>query len=231
MVNFMASPPGPVAGYVEQVKDFFDQQYGAHPRYWWRGENRYSTEPEMHTRFHAELLRAAAEKPTGRALDLGAGEGADAIRLAKLGYRVDAVELSPVACRKIEHFARAEHVEVHVCNESMLEAELEAAAYDLVLLNGCLHYAREKHHVLAKVEAASAPRAVHAIAVFSTASPLPPAHTVVPVFPADEGGLIEEFYRKWDIRLLTYERERPEHSHPGFPAHVHSHIKLIAQRP
>jgi SAM-dependent methyltransferase len=231
MVNTAASPLDPLHHYVADIRAFFDEQYLAHQRYWWRGENRYSIEPEAHTPFHAELLRAAAERAPGRALDLGAGEGADAIRLAKLGYEVDAVELSPVACRKIEEFARTEHVNVHVRNESMLDAVLEPGAYDVVLLNGSLHYARDKHSVLVRAEAASAPGAVHALAVFSTASPLPPPHTVVPVFPEDEGGGIEQFYRNWDIRLLAYERDQPERSHPGFPAHVHSYIKLIAQRP
>jgi len=231
MVNTAASPLDPPHHYVSEVKEFFDQQYLAHPRYWWRGENRYSIEPEAHTPFHAELLRAAAQKAPGRALDLGAGEGADAIRLAKLGYMVDAVELSAVACRKIEEFAQAEQVSVHVRNESMLDADLEPGAYDLVLLSGSLHYARDKHSMLARADAASASGAVHALAVFSTASPLPEPHTVVPVFPDDEGGVIEQFYRNWDIRLLAYERDRPERSHPGFPAHVHSYIKLIAQRP
>jgi hypothetical protein len=38
----------------------------------------------------------------GRAVDstLGAGEGSDAIRVARLGYAVDAIEVSAVACEK-----------------------------------------------------------------------------------------------------------------------------------
>jgi 2-polyprenyl-3-methyl-5-hydroxy-6-metoxy-1,4-benzoquinol methylase len=75
----------------------------------------------------------------GAALDLGAGEGADAIRLAKLGYHVDAVEMSTVACEKIERFARSEGVRVKVRNEPVETADLTEADYDLVLMNGSLH--------------------------------------------------------------------------------------------
>jgi SAM-dependent methyltransferase len=163
-------------------------------------------------------------------LDLGAGEGADAIRMAKLGYHVDAVELSAVACEKIEVFARTQGVHIDVRNETMETVDLTGACYDLVIMNGCLHYVRDKRHVLQRVLAASTADAVHAVALFSTATPVPAEHAVVPVFPDEEGGIVEGFYRNWNILLHAHERERREESHPGFAPHVHSHIKLIAAR-
>ncbi len=215
---------------VLAVREFFDSQYRAYQRYWWRGENRYSLEPDAHTAFNARLLRVAAARERGRALDLGAGEGADAIRLAKLGYQVDAVELSAVACEKIEYFARAEHVSVSVHNESMLSATFSSGVYDLVVMNGSLHYVRDKLAVLARTQSASVPGATHAVSLFSTATPVPAQHAVIPVFPDDESGVVERFYQHWRIDLRLYERDRAEQSHPGFSAHTHSHIKLIVTR-
>ena len=58
-------------GHVPQIRTFFDQQYAAHERYWWRGENRYSIDPVVHNEFHAALLAAAARRGPGVALDLG----------------------------------------------------------------------------------------------------------------------------------------------------------------
>ena len=216
--------------YVPGIQTFFDQQYATHERYWWREENRYITEPAAHTPYNAYLLTVAARRGLGWALDLGAGEGADAIRLAKLGYHVDAVEMSAVACEKIEHFARAQGVKVHVRNELMESVNLTGFSYDLVIMNGSLHYVRDKNYVLERVLAASAENAVHAVALFSTATPVPPEHAVVPVFPDEEGGIVECFYHDWDMLLLAHERGRSERSHPGFAPHVHSHIKLIAAR-
>ena len=217
-------------GHVSQVRAFFDRQYVSHERYWWRGENRYSTEPTVHTEYYATLLAVAARRGSGVALDLGAGEGADAIRLAKLGYKVDAVEVSAVACEKIERFARSQGVRINVRNEPMETVDLSRSSYDLVLMNGCLHYIRDKSRMLRRVLAASAADAVHAVAVFSTATPVPAEHAVVPVFPDAEGGVVEGFYQDWDVLLHAYQRGRREHSHPGFGPHVHSHIKLIATR-
>jgi SAM-dependent methyltransferase len=222
--------PSVAFGHVPRVRTFFDRQYASHERYWWRGENRYNIDPTVHTEFHATLLAVAARRGSGVALDLGAGEGADAIRLAKLGYKVDAVEVSAVACEKIERFAWSQGVRINVCNEPMETVDLTGSSYDVVLMNGCLHYLRDKSRMLRRVLDVSAADAVHAVAVFSTATPVPAEHAVVPVFPDEEGGVVERFYQDWDMLLHAYQRGLREHSHPGFASHVHSHIKLIATR-
>jgi SAM-dependent methyltransferase len=86
--------PSTSLAHVPLIRDFFDRQYAAYDRYWWRDGNRYSTSPADHTSFNAAWLAEAARRRPGRALDLGAGEGADSIRLARLGYQVDAIEIS-----------------------------------------------------------------------------------------------------------------------------------------
>ncbi len=115
-------------------------------------------------------------------------------------------------------------------NEPIETAALTGATYDLVLMNGSLHYVRDKESVLRRVLLASAPDAVHAVTVFSTATPVPAEHAAIPVFPDDEGGTVERFYQSWRILLCAHERNRAEHSHPGFAPHAHSHVKLIAAR-
>lgn len=215
--------------YLPPVRTFFDRQYAAYDRYWWRGPNRYSTDPAAHTPFNAAWLTAAARRGPGRALDLGAGEGADAIRLAQLGYQVDAIDASAVACEKADWFARAEGADVTVRCEPAETASL-TGPYDIVLMNGCLHYVRDKGSVLTRAAAASTADAVHAVALFSTATPLPPEHAAIPVFPDEEGGIVEQFYCGWRRLFRARERSRAEHSHPGFSPHVHSHIKVVAAR-
>jgi hypothetical protein len=60
-------------GYLPPIREFFNGQYAAHDRYWWRGANRYSTDPADHTAFNAAWLTAATRRGPGRALDLGPG--------------------------------------------------------------------------------------------------------------------------------------------------------------
>src|SRR4051794_25845689 len=54
------------------------------------------------------LVAEIAGLPPGRALDLGCGEGADAVWLARQGWQVTAADISPVALvRAAEHAADA----------------------------------------------------------------------------------------------------------------------------
>ncbi|GGL12416.1 class I SAM-dependent methyltransferase [Mangrovihabitans endophyticus] len=54
------------------------------------------------------LVREVADETPGRALDLGCGEGADAVWLASRGWRVTAVDISSVALqRAAQHAADA----------------------------------------------------------------------------------------------------------------------------
>jgi 2-polyprenyl-3-methyl-5-hydroxy-6-metoxy-1,4-benzoquinol methylase len=217
------------AGYVSEVQKFFDEQYRRHARYWWKGNNRYSLDPNQHTPFHAKVLQFAIGKSPGRALDVGAGEGADAIRLAKLGYDVDAIELSSAACEKIEEFARSESVKINVRNESFLTSVLENGVYDIIIMNGSLHYINEKASLLQGLKCASASESLHVMSLFSTATPIPAEHAVVPVFPDEEHGIVEEFYRGDRLLHLAHIRGKEERSHPRLAHHEHSFINQIVR--
>ncbi|SOC50495.1 Methyltransferase domain-containing protein [Blastococcus aggregatus] len=61
-------------------------------------EELYGSAPAVWTgRPNGQLVAEASELPPGTALDAGAGEGGDALWLASRGWRVTAVDFSPVA--------------------------------------------------------------------------------------------------------------------------------------
>lgn len=73
----------------------WDEMYRSRPRVW-------SGRP------NPQLVAEAAGLPPGKALDLGCGEGADALRLAQRGWTVTAVDVSAVALeRAVAHAAEA----------------------------------------------------------------------------------------------------------------------------
>lgn len=87
--------------------------------------------PEEANRF---LVQEAAGLPPGRALDVGTGEGRNAIWLAARGWRVTATDFSAVALDKARRIAAARGVDVE-----WIEADLRAYtppshAFDLVLV-------------------------------------------------------------------------------------------------
>lgn len=70
----------------------------------------------------------------GRALDLACGEGRNAVWLAERGWRVTGVDFSDVALGKAAELAASRGVEAEWVVADVLQHELEARAFDLVVL-------------------------------------------------------------------------------------------------
>jgi len=70
-----------------EVQEYWEQHYGARDRIW-------------SGRVNARLAEVVEPLRPGRALDLGCGEGADALWLAERGWRVVAVDVSQIALQR-----------------------------------------------------------------------------------------------------------------------------------
>lgn len=97
--------------------------------------------------------------PPGRALELGCGNGRNAVHLAILGHVVDAVDFSASAVAWARERAAAADVSIHVQHCSIFDAELADGQYDLVYDSGCFHHLMpdERAAYLALVTRALAP--------------------------------------------------------------------------
>jgi SAM-dependent methyltransferase len=84
-------------------------------------------------RVNAELAREVADLRPGRALDLGCGEGGDAIHLARQGWEVVAVDVSPTALARAAAAAAHAGVADRIGFERHdLGATFPTGAFDLV---------------------------------------------------------------------------------------------------
>ncbi len=99
----------------------WDERYASTELVWSAEANRFVVE---------ELARL----PPGRALDLGAGEGRNAIWLAEHGWQVTAVDFSTVGLDKGAKLAESRGVSVDWVEADLLAYRPAAEAYDLVLL-------------------------------------------------------------------------------------------------
>ena len=113
----------------------------------------WSTEPN---RFVAAEL---ADLAPGRALDLAAGEGRNAIWLAVLGWRVTAVDFSVVALDKAARLAAKQRVTIECVEADVTTYEPEPGGYDLVLVAYLQTPAADRAAWLAHAVAALAPGA------------------------------------------------------------------------
>jgi SAM-dependent methyltransferase len=78
------------------------------------------------------LVRNVGLLPKGRALDLAAGEGRNAVFLAQYGFEVDAVDISPVGLRKAEALAAERGVAINTIVANLEEYDLGVERYEVV---------------------------------------------------------------------------------------------------
>jgi len=216
-----------------RVVDYFDSVYAQHDRFWWQEPARHALNPDEYpfSLLTQQTLRLLAGRPTGRAIDLGAGEGADAIRLALLGYEVDAVELSPIATKKIQIFAQeaSANAKLRVFANDIRDFTPDGL-YDVVICNGVLHYIEDKAAVISLMQEATSVGGINVVSLWSSYTPVPECHEIVPVYCDDEDGVVTSSYRSWTTEFIYFDRNKPETSHSDLPAHQHSHLKLIASK-
>nr|WP_223167763.1 class I SAM-dependent methyltransferase [Nonomuraea sp. SYSU D8015] len=133
--------------------EFWDAFYADKPQVWSGNPN-------------AVLVQEAADLAPGRALDLGSGEGADAIWLAGRGWRVTAADISQVALDRAAGHAKAAEVAGRVdWQRHDLDASFPEGSYDLVsacYLHSPTDLPREK--ILRAAAAAVAPGGVLLVA-------------------------------------------------------------------
>ena len=81
---------------------------------------------------NGRLLAEVAGLIPGRALDVGCGEGADAIWLARSGWTVTAIDISDVAVIRAREAARLAGVVVKRVRGDALQTPFPAGSFDLV---------------------------------------------------------------------------------------------------
>ena len=101
------------------VESFWDDRYADMEQLW-------SGHP------NSTLVAEVQDLPGGRALDVGCGEGADAIWLAEHGWDVTALDVSRVALDRAAGQAELRRVTVRWLHAGLVAAALPPASFDLV---------------------------------------------------------------------------------------------------
>lgn len=110
-------------GYTDETEPsqaaVWDQRYAERDRVWSGNPN-------------GALVAEVSGLPPGRALDVGCGEGADAIWLAERGWVVTALDVSQVALDRAAAAAHERGVVVTWLPTGLIEASLPLGGFDLV---------------------------------------------------------------------------------------------------
>lgn len=179
----------------------------------------WGTEPTTFAREVADRL------PGGRLLDLGCGEGRDAVFFASRGFEVTGVDLSAAGIRKARRLARAAGVRVRWVVADMGRFSPEAV-YDLVFSCGAVHYLPRpvRDRLFPRWQAATRPGGLHAHIVFTDRLIYVEKGEVVEYFRPGE---LRNYYRDWEV--LEFEESSIACRQDGTP-HRHSIARLVARR-
>ena len=97
---------------------------------------RYRSEPDLWTKEPNDpLAQFAGELEPGRALDVGAGDGRNAIWLGTQGWDVTAIDLSAVALERAAERAAARGTQLECIVADWHEHDLGEAAFELVVVS------------------------------------------------------------------------------------------------
>jgi SAM-dependent methyltransferase len=97
---------------------------------------RYRSEPDLWTKEpNAPLAQFVRGLEPGRALDIGAGDGRNAIWLAAQGWAVTAIDLSTVALERAAERAAARGTEIQCVVADWREHDFGDSAFDLVVVS------------------------------------------------------------------------------------------------
>ncbi|MFQ5994139.1 MAG: class I SAM-dependent methyltransferase [Acidiferrobacterales bacterium] len=123
-----------------------------------RWNKRYADEAFVWTAAANQFVVAeTARLEPGRALDLGTGEGRNAVWLAARGWQVTAVDFSNVGLQKARRLAKAHGVKVDWVLADLTQYPLKRAYYDLVLMCYLQLPASTRRQILAGGRAACRP--------------------------------------------------------------------------
>ncbi len=179
-----------------------------------------------------EVYEILNSLPAGaKVIDLGCGEGRNALFLAKHGCEVTAIDHSKTAIDKVRKGADTLGVNVKtmVCDLNEFEPKEK---YDLVLAHGVLHFLDIENwrKLLSKLKESTNIGGFHSFSVFMPTDEydVPDEIKAAGHKKSFKKGDINDFYGDWQrIRFDSYAKWD---KHPEIPMHVHYTEKIIARK-
>ena len=168
-------------------------------------------------------------RPGAKVLDLGCGEGRNALFLAECGFDVTAVDISETGIRKLNALARQRNLAVRSEVADMRDYRF-AHSFDLIASHGCLHLVEREswQQLIPRFKAHTNPDGINIVAVFTDTIP-PPDDLRDFCLGLFREGEVFSLYSDWETllqRSYTFEDE-----HPGSLPHTHPVNKLVARKP
>jgi len=200
--------------------DFWDERYRSSPGLWSGHVN-------------AVVMTETSDLPPGRALDIGCGEGGDALWLAGRGWRVAGVEVSRVALERAAGHAREAGPEVADLltweQHDVLEWAPPRSSYDLVTVSFLHLPSRNRTPTYTALADGVVPGGTFLVVAHHPLDvgvvPRPPEPDLF--FTAEE--LVADLDDRWEV-LTSEARPRPGTHPDGYDVTLHDTVVRAVRR-
>ncbi|MDE7284121.1 MAG: methyltransferase domain-containing protein [Lachnospiraceae bacterium] len=198
-------------------------------------DNRYNTEGYywglMPNRICYDIMKILPPVKPYRVLDIGCGEGKDAVFFAKCGYAVTAFDVSESGIEKAKKLAEHNRVEVNFFRADIFDYRPDSE-YDIIFSSGVFHFIppNQREDVCNSLKAHTSNNGINAMNVFVRK----PFINRAPDSTRDEdkrhpwhSGELFGYYHDWLFHLCT---EDVFDCNSGGTPHKHCMDTLIAQK-
>jgi len=199
----------------------YDQRYAGEGYYWGK-------KPSIMCDRVIEIVRPSPDfRP--RLLDLGCGEGRNAVYFAKQGFEVFGLDLSLPGLEKTNRYAGEVGVHVETIHADIVTYKLEDT-YDVIFSTGTLHYLPPKvrRKRFQNYKECTSPGGVHALSVFVDKPFVPRAPDAEETAYLYRSGELMGYY--WDWEIIYCAEEIFDCMSSGVP-HKHAVNRIIARKP
>lgn len=210
-----------LVGYKVAPVTEYEKKYNGQDYYWGITPNRLCY----------EVMKLKPPVKPYRVLDIGCGEGKDAVFLAKNGYIVSAFDAAKKGLEKARELAQLHHVDVNFYQANINEYEL-VDDYDIIYSSGVFHYLtqnKRKQFVQSLKEHTTA-NGIHALNVFVEKPFIEAAPDREEAEQMNEpwySGELMGYYHDWVF--YEYVEEIFDCSSGGIP-HKHCMDRMIAEK-
>lgn len=146
-----------MVGYTSKPKTDYEERYKEENYYWGIAPNRLCY----------EIMKLRPPVKPYRVLDMGCGEGKDAVFLARNGYRVTAFDVAENGLKKARELAYRNGVDINFLRADINEF-LPGEMYDIVFCSGVCHYIRKNNRLklFEELKAHTNEKGIHTLNVF-----------------------------------------------------------------
>ncbi|WP_342416724.1 methyltransferase domain-containing protein [Paenibacillus sp. FSL R10-2782] len=207
-------------GYVSQDKPItiYEEEYKTQEYYW-------GTEPN---KVCYQVLQFMPPNKHIKLLDIGCGEGKDAVFFARNGYDVTAFDVSDAGIEKTKRLAENIGVHVNVFKADILDYRLDTH-FDVIFSSGVLHYIKPefRKEIFKNYKQYTNPNGLHIFNVFVNKPFIAPPPEKEPNSYKWYSGELLTHYHDWFIEDSS--EVIFDCNSSGIP-HKHTMTKIIAQK-